>query len=47
MLSNLIELAGLACLACAAWLVAPALGLAVTGIVLVLVGLALDRSATK
>lgn len=42
MLSNLIELTGLACLVGAAFLVSVLAGLLVLGVVLVIVGFALD-----
>ena len=42
MLSAVVELSALACFVVAGWLVAPALGMAVAGVGLLLVGQALD-----
>ncbi|MGA5819722.1 hypothetical protein ACPC54_17915 [Kitasatospora sp. NPDC094028] len=43
LISDLVDLAGLACLDAAAWWLHPVLGLAVAGAVLLLVGWVMDR----
>jgi hypothetical protein len=47
MLSALVELLGLACLAVAGWLIAPFIGFAVAGVALLVVGQALDGVKVK